>query len=169
MDNETMNKKINSERVPVFAYIIFVAIIVYVFSQGEISESVPRINVIICYCFLVFFLVVTGLSVTCRYDFQDDGLTAIWYGIFRHKFLWTSIPYAGVYLSNLKNPQIICTRHRWIKNQITPLYYFLFPFSTFRFPYSPSIYDELKKVCPGLDYVANRERVTEIYTQRNKK
>lgn len=172
MDKEAINKAINSARIPPLVYIILVALVLFCCTRAEKAESVPQIGVTVFFLVLVAFFVIVGLSVTCRYIFDDDGLTVIWYGVFRHKFLWNSLPYAGVCLtssrSSSKTPIIICAKHEWQKNLYAPMYYFFFPFSAFKFPYSPSLYSELKKVCPNLDYVANRERVIEIYHQKSK-
>lgn len=175
MDRDKLNKELNRGRVPVIVYFAIVALIIYGLSSVEPVKPLSGDALIVLKILIVLLaicLVHLGVNVTRKYKFHDDGLTVIWLGIFRHKFDWDKIPHGGVVISvgfnTSHTPFILCSKHEWIKTVNAPLFFFLFPFSVFNFPYTPEIYEELERVCANLEYMEDRDLVMAKYRQLSK-
>lgn len=167
-----MNFNIKSQRMHTLVYIAFIALInigmLKIYGHSDLSQN-RKIWLVLLE---LFFFVFLGLTITRKFRFSACGLTVIWFEVFMHTYTWDSLPYCGVYLlSNSRSgdvPFIVFSKRKWPSVFKRNAWAALYPFRIFLFEYSPKLFEEIKKVCPRLEYMSDRKDVVKSYIQREK-
>ena len=168
MDNEAINnKQMKIEDVPAGFVITLMLIAIAIFSAKIASLPIPVVYIIIGIIAVFIVLGFVGLSFVRRYEIDREVILVTWYGVFKHKYSWSSFSEPYVCLKRNSNrvfPCIVCAGKKFPQNaKLKRIKAAFHPFGILSFEFTPERVDKLAEYGVKVHYRASYAEVIRSY------